>query len=241
MQTPDLTCDVAIIGAGTAGLAAERSARRAGAKTILIDECFAGTTCAAIGCMPSKLLIAAAKAAHSVSCAPLFGVRPKSLAVDGKAVMERIRNLRDEFVASARKSIEDLPHDARLKGRAKFISANTLEIDGRLLSATALVIATGSFPSIPKKLANLPNVLTKETVFELKDLPASLAVIGAGPFGLELAQAFARLGVDVCVFDEGNKIAALQDAAVAESLRMLLETEFPLHLGTKVNACQVGN
>lgn len=240
MQKPDVTCDVAIIGAGTAGLSAERSARRSGAKTILIDEYFAGTTCASIGCMPSKLLLAAAKAAHSVSRAPLFGVNPKTLTVDGTAVMERVRNLRDAFATSERKSIEDLPQDARIKGRAKFISADTLEIDGRFLRAKAIVIATGSFPSIPKTFADLPNILTNENVFELADLPDSLAVIGAGPLGLELSQAFARLGVDVCVFDEGDSIAALKDDAVAKSLRTLLEMEFPLHLGTEVNASRSG-
>lgn len=241
MPRPDLTCDVAIIGAGTAGLSAERSARRAGARTILIDEFFAGTTCASIGCMPSKLLIAAAKAAHSVSDAPLFGVNPKSVTIDGKAVMQRVRSLRDDFVAGAKKSIEDLPQDSKLKGRAKFLTANTLKIGGSTLRAKAIVIATGSFPSIPETFADLPNILTNETVFELEDLPTSLAVIGAGPLGLELAQAFARLGVDVAVFDEGDTIAALKDDAVASSLRTLLEREFPLHLGTKIKASRSGD
>lgn len=240
-QKPTLTCDVAIIGAGTAGLSAERSARRAGAKTILIDDFFAGTTCASVGCMPSKLLIAAAKAAQSVSNAPLFGVKPGSTTIDGKAVMQRVRNLRDEFVESARKSIEDLPQHTKLKGRAKFLSADRLEIDGKVLRAKAIVIATGSFTSIPEPFADFPNVLTNETVFELEDLPNSLAVIGAGPLGIELAQAFARLGVDVAVFDEGDTIAALKDDAIASALRKLLEREFPLHLGTNIKAFRSGD
>jgi dihydrolipoamide dehydrogenase len=237
----DETCNVAIIGAGTAGLSAERSARRAGAKTILIDEHFAGTTCASVGCMPSKLLIAAAGAAHGVKHASEFGVHPGSMTVDGKAVMRRVRKLRDDFVASALKSIEQLPDDAKRHGRAIFTGPDRLEIDGKTIQAKAIVIATGSRSSIPDIFAGLENVLTNETVFELEDLPSSLAVIGAGPLGLELAQAFSRLGVDVAVFDEGDSIAALKDEDVAKSLLSLLQKEFPFHLGTKLEASQAGD
>jgi dihydrolipoamide dehydrogenase len=96
-----LTCDVAIIGAGTAGLAAERAARKAGAKTLLIDDRFAGTTCASVGCMPSKLLIAAARAAFDARKASTFGIETKT-SVDGRAVMTRVRQERDWFVAEKR-------------------------------------------------------------------------------------------------------------------------------------------
>ena len=98
----ELTCDVAIIGAGTAGLAAERSARSNDAKTLLIDETFGGTTCASVGCMPSKLLIAAADAAHAVRSAYVFGVDADPL-IDGAAVMARVRKERDKFVAGVEK------------------------------------------------------------------------------------------------------------------------------------------
>ena len=94
----DLSCDVAIIGAGTAGLAAERAARKAGAKTLLVDDRFAGTTCASVGCMPSKLLIAAADAAFNARKASTFGIETKT-SVDGRAVMTRVRKERDRFVA----------------------------------------------------------------------------------------------------------------------------------------------
>jgi dihydrolipoamide dehydrogenase len=93
----DLTCDVAIIGAGTAGLAAERTARRNGAKTILIDESFSGTTCTNVGCMPSKLLIAAGDAAHAAKSASVFGVEANPQ-IDGRAVLGRLRTKRDEFI-----------------------------------------------------------------------------------------------------------------------------------------------
>jgi dihydrolipoamide dehydrogenase len=240
LHEPDVTCDVAIIGAGTAGLSAERSARRAGAKTILIDESFAGTTCATVGCMPSKLLIAAAKKAHSLADAAVFGVHPSSITIDGKVIMRRVRKLRDEFVEAARKSIDDVPESTKRKGRARFVAANTLEIDGVRVHAKSIVIATGSAPSIPQTFEGLRNVLTNESVFELEELPTSLAVVGAGPLGLELAQAFARLGVKVAVFDEDDKIAALTDEAVAGATRGLLQNEITLYLNTSIEASQTG-
>src|SRR3954451_200645 len=109
LQCPDLQSDVAIIGAGTAGLAAERSARRAGARTLLIDDRFAGTTCTTVGCMPSKLLIAAADAAAAGRRAPLFGIKAADPVIDGAAVMRRVRAERDRFVANAKKSFDALP------------------------------------------------------------------------------------------------------------------------------------
>jgi dihydrolipoamide dehydrogenase len=238
---PDRSCDVAIIGAGTAGLSAERSARRAGAQTLLIDDRFAGTTCASVGCMPSKLLIAASKKAHAIAGAAEFGVHAGTVKIDGKAVMRRVRKLRDEFVASTLKSLDDIPDGVRLKGKAYFVEPGVVAAGNDRVAAKAIVIATGSRTAMPQPFEGLGNVLTNETVFELADLPVSLAVIGAGPLGLELAQAFARLGVDVEVFDEGNAIAALKDEAVANSLRHLLEAEFHLRLGTNVLASQVGN
>lgn len=236
-----LNCDVAIIGAGTAGLAAERSARRAGARTLLIDDRFNGTTCASVGCMPSKLLIASARAAHNVTTAPTLGVSTGPVTIDGTAVMQRVRRLRDEFVAGALKSIEQVPQDSKIKGKARFVDAQTLAVGDATVNAKAIVLATGSRSAIPKPFSTLKNVLTNETVFELETLPSSLAVIGAGPLGLEIAQAFSRLGVDVEVFDEGSSIAALKDDAVASSLLSLLRNEFALHLDTTITAHQRGN
>src|SRR5262249_34662837 len=100
----DISCDVAIIGAGTAGLAAERAARKAGATTILVDDRFAGTTCATVGCMPSKLLLAAANAAHHVRKASTFGIQATAPIIDSSAVMERVRRERDAFVADTLKT-----------------------------------------------------------------------------------------------------------------------------------------
>ncbi|TCU58150.1 dihydrolipoamide dehydrogenase [Novosphingobium sp. PhB57] len=233
----DRTCDVAIIGAGTAGLAAERAARTNGAATLLIDPAFAGTTCTTVGCMPSKLLIAAGQAAHAARHAQVFGVRAEPV-VDGAAVMARLRALRDGFVAGVKAEFEKLPKGTILKGRARFDGAGKLAIDdGTSVTAKAVVIAAGARPSVPDFLSEVGHaVLTNETLFELEALPGSVGVIGAGPLGLELAQALARLGVDVAVFDEGESLAGLEDEAIAQSLRQCLEAEFAVHLGVKLSA-----
>ncbi len=238
----ELTCDVAIIGAGTAGLAAERSARSNGAKTLLIDETFGGTTCASVGCMPSKLLIAAADAAHAVRSAHVFGVDADPV-IDGAAVMARVRKERDKFVAGVEKSIAKIPDAVKVCARARFTGPTTLALDdGRTVRAKAVVIATGSSPAIPDSFdAVKDRVLTNETIFELETLPASVGVIGAGPLGLELAQALVRLGVETIVFDQGDAVAALKDSHVAEALHAILEHELPIKLGVETKAMLDGD
>ncbi len=230
-----LTCDVAIIGAGTAGLAAERSARRNGAKTLLIDEGFGGTTCASVGCMPSKLLIAAGKAMYAVEHASVFGVEASGK-VDGVAVMARVRKERDAFVAGVETSINKLPAEVKIEARAKFAGATILSLsDGREVHAKSVVIATGSSPAIPEMFdAVRDRVLTNESIFELKDLPKSLGVVGAGALGLELAQAMARLGVETLVFDTGETIGGLKDSHVAEAYHAILSREMPILLGVEL-------
>ena len=239
----ELSCDVAVIGAGTAGLAAERSARGNGAKTLLIDDRFAGTTCASVGCMPSKLLIAAADAAHAVRRAGIFGIGTQEPVVDGAAVMARVRRERDKFVAGVKSSLERLPAGVMVQGRARFVDRTTLQLeDGRQISARAIVIATGAKTSIPDGFDDVRDrILTNETIFDLPDLPASIGVVGAGPLGLELAQALARLGVHVMVFDRGETLGAFVDQVVAESFRGILSKEMPITLGVQLSAKPVGN
>lgn len=229
-----LTCDVAVIGAGTAGLAAQGAARKAGAEVLLIDPAFSGTTCATVGCMPSKLLITAADAAHAVRRAETFGIRATA-EVDGPAVMARVQKLCDRFAGGMKDAIADLPEDMRITARARFSDPGTLDLDdGRKIDARTVVIATGSSPAIPAPFQSVcDHILTNASLFELDDLPRSVAVIGAGALGLELAQALHRLGVQVEVFDMGETVAGLRDRAVSQVLRQLLQDELPLHLGVK--------
>ncbi|MEC7760303.1 MAG: dihydrolipoyl dehydrogenase [Pseudomonadota bacterium] len=229
----DLTCDVAVIGAGTAGIAAERNARAQGAKTLLIDPEFAGTVCATVGCMPSKLLIAAAHRAHDARTASVFGLST-TVEVDGKAVMARVRAERDRFAQATRAGFDDLPEGTCIKGRARFTSPTELVLDdGRTVSASAIVIATGSDPMVPPPYRDLgeDRLLTNRNVFEQADLPESLAVIGAGAIGVELAQAFARLGVRVAIFDQAETVAGARCDRIQAALTEELTKDLDLHLG----------
>jgi dihydrolipoamide dehydrogenase len=235
-----LHCDVAVIGAGTSGMAAERTARRAGATTLLIDAGFSGTTCASVGCMPSKLLIAASDAAHAVRQANGFGVRATLDGVDGVAVITRVRRERDAFVGGVHEDYASLPAGVRIDATARFTGPTSLTLsDGQQVNAKTIVIAVGAKPVVPEPFAAVSqHVLTNETIFELPTLPASIGVIGAGPLGLELAQALARLGIEVMVFDEGDKLAALEDREIAKTLGEIMEKDFPIHLSVKVETTE---
>lgn len=233
-----MKCDVAVIGAGTAGIAAERAARKAGVSTLLIDPEFRGTLCANTGCMPSKLLIAAARSAHDMRRAPVFGVHPDAIQIDGVAVMKRVRDERDRFVAFTKETFDDLPEGTAVTGRARFLGPNLLVLDdGRQIAARAVVIATGATPMIPPTFRNLgPRVLTHETVFDLHDLPASLAVIGGGPIGLELAQAMGRLGVAVTLFDREHTLGKARCPAVHDAVKAAVGRDITLRLGYEIDA-----
>ena len=128
MQT--LTTEVAVIGAGTAGLAAYRAVVAAGARALIVEGGAYGTTCARVGCMPSKLMIAAAEAAHVTAKWPAFGLRLEgSLEVDGRAVMTRIRRERDRFVGFVLDAVETIPAGDRVRGAARFVDDHTLQVD----------------------------------------------------------------------------------------------------------------
>ncbi|MEX3966898.1 dihydrolipoyl dehydrogenase [Paraburkholderia sp. EG286B] len=200
MQT--LRTDVAIIGAGTAGLSAYRAAKAEGASAIIIEGGAYGTTCARVGCMPSKLLIAAAEAAHAVTMAPRFGVNPLGMEIDGRAVMERVRSERDRFVGFVVDSTLALPEADRLIGHARFIDDGLLQVgEHTQVRAKSVVIATGSTPTVPESLRGLGDrLIVNDDVFAWEDLPRSVAVVGAGVIGLELGQALARLGVRVTLY-----------------------------------------
>ena len=239
---PDLHCDVAVIGAGTAGLAAERAARRQGARTLLIDDHWAGTTCASVGCMPSKLLIIAGEAHHAVQRAATFGIEVGEVHVDGVAVMARVRRERDHFVAATKQGFEKLPEGVAQCATARFIAPDRLQLsNGKTIQAKSIIIATGSYPLVPAPFDALGDrALTNETIFELPDLPRSLAVIGTGPVGLELAQAMARLGVAVTLFGQDDGLGALQDTEVKAELRKILEQDLTLYLNVEVDARREG-
>src|SRR3954468_11178705 len=242
MQT--LKVDVAVIGAGTAGLVAYRAARAQGARAVMIEGGPYGTTCARVGCMPSKLLIAAAEAAHMLDAAPGFGVHAGQKRIDGVAVMERVRRERDRFVGFVLEGVDNIPLDDKLRGYARFTGPHTLMVDDHTeVEAARIVIATGSTPTRLPKLENVgPGVITSDAVFDWQDLPRSVAVIGTGVIGLELGQALSRLGVRVSLYARGGSVAQLTDPVVLRKAGQVLREEIDLHFQSEiVRATQVGD
>ena len=229
--------DVAIIGAGTAGLTARREAAMLGASTLLIEGGPYGTTCARVGCMPSKLLIAAAAAAQHVAHADRFGIRvPPGTRIDGPAVLERVRRERDRFVGFVLQGVDAIPPAERLRGHARFAAPTTLLVDDHTrVEATAVVLATGSSPTIPASLQRFrEHLLLNDDVFELPDLPASLAVIGSGIVGLELGQALHRLGVRTTIFSHTDRLGPLTDPEVHAAAGEVLSRELDLRRNVRL-------
>jgi dihydrolipoamide dehydrogenase len=240
----DLHTDVAIIGAGTAGLAAYRAAKAAGRRALLIEGGPYGTTCARVGCMPSKLLIAPAEAAHAVERFAGFGLALEGrVNVDGKAVMARVRSERDRFVGFVTRGVDEIADADKVRGRARFVDDRTLIVDERVtVHATAIIIATGSSPSYPPAWRALGDrLLTNDDVFELADLPESVAVFGPGVIGLELGQALHRLGVRVKVFGRGGGVGPLSDPAVLREARRIFGEEFYLDTDAHADVSREGD
>jgi len=232
--------DVAVIGAGTAGLTAYKAAIKNGAKAVLIESGLYGTTCARVGCMPSKLLIAAAEAAHMATTASAFGVHLKQgLHVNGQEVMARVKSERDRFVGFVLEDMEKMPQEDRIRGHARFVSQTELQIDEHTrVKAKAVVIATGSSPVIPQNLQALgERLVTNEEIFYWDTLPGRVAVFGPGVIGLELGQALSRLGVDVRVFGSSGSLAGLSDPQVKNEALQVFQEEF--YLDTKATILDV--
>jgi dihydrolipoamide dehydrogenase len=223
-----LDVDVAIIGAGSAGMTAYRAALAHTDSVVVIESGDYGTTCARVGCMPSKLLIAAADAAHAVSRAGLFGVNVAGSSVDGRAVMRRVREERDRFVGFVLNAVESWPARHKLHGRARFVAPHLLRVDDHTeVHAARIVIATGSSPVLPpgwrEHLGN--RLIVNDDVFSWQDLPRSVAVVGAGVIGLELSQALSRLGVKVLLLGRNCRIGPLSDPAVVDAARAIFTDE----------------
>lgn len=219
--TPQGRYNLAVIGAGTAGLITAIGAAGLGAKVALIERHLLGGDCLNHGCVPSKGVIGAARAAHAVRTAGDFGIRvPGGWDVDFGAAMARMRRIRSEISHhdSARR-FRDLGVDVYL-GAAAFVDDTHIAVDGTTLEFTKAVIATGARAFVPP-IPGLEDTgyLTNETVFSLTERPARLAVIGGGPIGCELAQAFQRLGSQVTLIDLAPEILPREDAVAARIVR----------------------
>ncbi|MGL5695356.1 MAG: dihydrolipoyl dehydrogenase, partial [Plesiomonas shigelloides] len=232
-----LQVDVAVIGGGTAGLGAYRAAKAHTASVVMIEGGPYGTTCARVGCMPSKLLIAAAEAVHQIEKAPGFGIHPNGKPqINGVEVMDRVKRERDRFVGFVLEGVDSIPAEDKIAGYARFIDAHTLQVDDHTqIQAKRIVIATGSRPSWPAAWNSLGDrLIINDDVFNWDTLPRSVAVFGPGVIGLELGQALHRLGVNVVMFGMGGLVGPLTDSAIRDYAERALNQEFYLDADAKV-------
>jgi pyruvate/2-oxoglutarate dehydrogenase complex dihydrolipoamide dehydrogenase (E3) component len=220
--------DMLVVGGGAAGLTAAGMSALLGAKTALIEQHRLGGDCTWVGCVPSKTLLRAAKAAHAMRTADRFGLAPVEPQIVFSQVMEHVRQTRQHIYedADAPPNLEKLGVEV-IVGSARFTDPHTVEVqnttgNSHRLSSRFFVIATGSRPKIPA--FSVP-VLTNETFFELESQPKRLLIIGGGPLGVEMAQAFQRLGSEVTVVAPGDRILPRDDAAQARELQECLARE----------------
>ena len=221
----ELCVDLCVIGAGAAGLTAASIAAQLGASVALIERGEMGGECLNTGCVPSKALLATAKAAHGIRTSSRFGVESGALRVDFRAVHRQVH----EVIAAI------APHDSVerfermgvnvIRAEARFIEARVLMAGGRRVRARRVIIATGSAPATPK-IAGLDSVdyFTNETIFDNTTLPDHLLVVGGGPIGIELAQAHRRLGARVTVLEDSNALPH-DDRELATRLMKVLSDE----------------
>jgi pyruvate/2-oxoglutarate dehydrogenase complex dihydrolipoamide dehydrogenase (E3) component len=206
--------NLVVIGAGTAGLVTAAGAAGLGAKVALIERHLMGGDCLNYGCVPSKAILRAARAVAEVRAAGRFGVRASDVQVDFPRIMERMRRLRAKISPhDSAKRFRDLGVDVFM-GEAKFVGSQAIVVAGQQLQFAKAVIATGARPAVPE-IQGLTSYLTNETVFNLTSLPRRLGVIGGGPIGCELAQAFQRFGAEVFLLQRGDRILPRDDPDAA--------------------------
>ncbi len=219
--------DIAVIGAGAAGLSVANASARLGLRTVLVERAEMGGDCLNVGCVPSKALLAAGRAAQSARAAGRFGVGLGEPAIDWAGVRAHVRRAIETIAPVDSQARYEALGCVVLRGSARFVAPDALAValpgGERRLTAGRIVVAVGSRPVVPAVpgLAALP-FLTNETLFGLQARPAHLVVLGGGSIGLEMAEAHAALGCRVSVVEQG-RIAAREDPALAEVVRASLE------------------
>ena len=222
--------DIIIIGAGTAGISAYKEAIKHTSNILIINDGPWDTTCARVGCMPSKVLISTANRMHDIQHADEVGLTVQS-DIDISQAMQHVRNLRDRFTNATLRDVNGWNSAHKINGQAKFINTNTIEVNDQAYSAKSFIIAVGSTPNYEvtwkKEIGN--KLITSDEIFELKSLPKSIAVIGSGVIAIELAQAMQRLGVETTVFARSRKVGVLS----SPKLQQIAQTELSKELNIK--------
>ncbi len=230
MDTP-LTTDIAIIGAGTAGLTAFHEVARSGRSVVLIDHGPLGTTCARVGCMPSKAALHAGQRWANLQDL-LRGTPTAAGAATADSLWRHARETRDLLAAGAAQRTVTAAGDQLLMGTARFTGPQTLDVDGRPVRAQAFIVATGSRPVLPAALRALgSSVLTTDTLFDLETLPGRIGIVGLGAIGLEMGLALARLGVRVVAGDLKTSLAGITDPVVSARATERFGRELTMWLG----------
>jgi pyruvate/2-oxoglutarate dehydrogenase complex dihydrolipoamide dehydrogenase (E3) component len=246
--TPRGRYNLVVLGAGTAGLVSAAITSVVGGRVALVERHLMGGDCLNTGCVPSKALIRASRAAVDVREAEAFGVRAADVEANFPAAMERLRRVRAEIAPDdAARRYAGLGADVFF-GDARFVARDAVEVDGRELRFARAVVATGGRPSVPP----IPGLeaagfFTNETIFSLTDLPRRLVVIGGGPVGCELAQAFRRFGSEVTLLsrgprllphDDADAVAILERRFAVEGVALRLEAKI-LRIDRRAAACAV--
>lgn len=223
--------EVAILGAGSAGLYALAEVRKKTDAFLLINGGPLGTTCARVGCMPSKQFITLADHYGRLGQYGNAGIGVGEGRADIPRVFSHVRRYRDGFVKELVDSVHSLG-DRFIEGYARFVDEGLLEVAGARIRAEKVIIATGSRPVVPEAWRRFGDrIFTSDTLYEMEDLPDSIAVIGLGAIGLEMAVTFMRLGIEVTGVDLLETVAQLRDPVVAAEAVASMRRRFILWLG----------
>ncbi|MFC6052623.1 dihydrolipoamide dehydrogenase [Acinetobacter sp. Ac_877] len=219
--------DIIIIGAGTAGIAAYKEAVKYTQNILIVNDGHWDTTCARVGCMPSKVLISTANRMYDIQHADEVALKVKST-IDTSNVMSHVRQLRDRFTAATIKDVNSWSDAHKISGKASFKNKNTIFMNNQTYQAKSFIIAVGSTPTFEQKWKDElgDRLITSDQVFELETLPKSIAIIGSGVIAIELAQAMHRLGVDTTVFARSRKVGALTSPNLQKLAQQTLSKEF---------------
>lgn len=234
--------DVAILGAGTAGLGALREVKAAGKSFVLVERGELGTMCARVGCIPSKAVLHASELAR-VAFDGDSGLSAAQLADGANSLWRHARATRDESAEGMAKETLELAGDGLIRGDARVTGPNEIQVGDRVIRARAIVIATGSAPTVPQAWKALGDgILTTDTLFDLECLPSSIGLIGLGAIGLEMGVALSRLGVCVTGADQSNVVGGIKDPLIAQTAAQHVEREMTMWLDEPVDIkrCETG-
>ncbi|TKB34148.1 MAG: FAD-dependent oxidoreductase [Nitrospira sp.] len=217
--------DVIVIGGGSAGYAAARTARDAGADVAIVDQGPLGGLCILRGCMPTKAILRSAEVAALLRRAKEFGLSPVSVLADLSAIVDRKDRLVREFADYRSEQLHD-PKFTLYQSRAVFLSPHEIAIGSMVLSAGSVILATGSKPSeVPIPGLAEVGYFTSDTILDLRTRPESLIVLGGGAVALELGQFFARVGTKVTILQRGRTLLSGMDEDVGRALEAALIDE----------------